>query len=329
MRLTVVVVTYDARDLLLHCLDAVDRALEAVTGGVEVLVVDNASTDGTAAAVREQHPRVRLLEPHANLGFPAAVNLAVAGSSGEWLLLLNNDTVVAPMAVRRALEVATAAPADVGSLALLMRFAHDGRINSAGLDVDGLGVAFDRLIGAPLEAAGLEVGEVFGASGGAALLRRSMLTELGGFDATFFLYLEDVDLAWRARMGGWRCLLVPDAVVLHHHSASSGHASPFKHFHVGRNRIRLLAKNMPGRILLRRMPAILGYEVGYILAALLRDRTIAPIRGRLTGLREWRRYRRAGAGRAPVPLAPVQGLRGARRRATAVERGSIRPGVSS
>jgi GT2 family glycosyltransferase len=152
---------------------------------------------------------------------------------------------------------------------------------------------------------------VFGACGGAALHRRRMLDEVGGIDPTYFFSLDDVDLAWRARMAGWRCLYAPDAVVHHRHGGTGAHASDFKYFHVGLNRVRTLAKNADRGLLLRYGPAMLAYDTAYVAFAALSDRTLAPLRGRLRGLREWRRYRRAGAGRRPVELAPIRGPRAA------------------
>jgi len=203
--------------------------------------------------------------------------------------------------------------ADVGAVAPQMRFARRPQVlNGAGLDVDRLGVAFDRLLGARAGDGGAEPQEVFGASGGAALLRRRMLEDLGGFDGSFFLFLEDVDLAWRARMRGWRALYAPSAVVDHHHSAAARHGSDSKLYLTGRNRVRLLAKNMPARQLAARAPALLAYDVAYSLHGLLVGRTSAPVRGRVAGARDWRAYRYAGApGRRPVELAPTRGLRGA------------------
>jgi GT2 family glycosyltransferase len=149
---------------------------------------------------------------------------------------------------------------------------------------------------------------VFGACGGAALHRRRMLDEVGGMDETYFFALDDVDLAWRARMRGWRCLYAPSAVVHHHHGATTAHGSDLKYFHVGLNRVRTLAKNADRGLLLRYAPGMVAYDVAYVAFAGIADRTLAPLRGRLRGLREWRAYRRAGAGRRPVELAPVRGL---------------------
>jgi GT2 family glycosyltransferase len=140
-----------------------------------------------------------------------------------------------------------------------------------------------------------------------------MLDEVGGIDPGFFMYLEDADLAWRARARGWTAVYVPAAVVHHHHSVSSGHQSPLKYFYVGRNRVRLLARNMTARQLAAALPGIVAYDLAYVAYAVARDRTLAPVRGRLAGLREWRAVRRESRPR-PVALAPVAGVRGALRR---------------
>lgn len=306
MRVSAVVVSYDARDLLLECLASVAVAVAAIDGGAEILVVDNGSRDGAPQAVRDRFPDVRLLELGANHGFAAAVSAGQAATAGEWLLLLNNDATIEPRAIRALLDAAVG-QADVGSLAAQMRFARGGAINSAGIGIDRLGVAFDRHIGEPAAATEASVTDVFGASAGAALVRRAMLEDIGGFDDSFFMYLDDVDVAWRARMRGWRCLYVPEAVVHHHHSASSVHGSAFKHYLVGRNRVRLLAKHAPVRHLLRYGPAIVANDIAHVAVAGITDRTLAPLRGRLRGVREWRTYRAAGSGRLPVALAPVQG----------------------
>ena len=188
-------------------------------------------------------------------------------------------------------------------------------LNSAGIEVDKLGIAYDRLLGELLSASESEPVEVFGASGGAALYRRAMLNEIGGFDNSFFAYLEDVDVAWRARMYGWRCLYVPDAVVIHHHSATLGHGSSRKYYLVGRNMVLLLANNAGTTQLRRYALRMLGHDLAYVSFIALTQLTLAPLLGRLAGLKGWRRYRSAGAaGRREVPLARVRGLRAALRR---------------
>ena len=148
-----------------------------------------------------------------------------------------------------------------------------------------------------------------------------MLDAIGGFDASFFAFLEDADVAWRARMAGWRSLYVPGAVAYHHGSATAGEASPFKYFLVGRNRMRLLAKNAATGQLLRWGWAMALYDLAYVGFVAATDRTLAPLRGRLAGLREWRRYRRAGAPtRRPIALSAPTGPLGTFRQRAAYRR---------
>lgn len=309
-----IVVNHSRADLLGGCLASLRHALSAIDGTGELIVVDNGSRDASVELVRGAHPEATLIPLDENRGFAAAVGEGMRRSRGRWILLLNNDATIDPRAVAELLAVGESG-GDVGSVAAQMRFPGEPPVlNSAGIEVDRLGIAYDRLLGAPPEAGGSEPTEVFGASGGAALYRRAMLEEIGGFDPTFFVFIEDADVAWRARMRGWRSLYAPRAVVLHHHSATARHGSSFKHFHVGLNRVRLLAKNADRRHLRRYGPAMVAYDAAYVAYACVADRTFAPLRGRIRGLREWRSYRAGPGERRPVALAPVSGVRSALRR---------------
>ena len=311
VRVSAIVVNHRRPDLTRQCLAALATALERVPGGGEVVVVDNGSGDGSADAIRAAAPAAELVELPRNVGFAAAAAIGIRRSRGDWVLLVNNDVLVEPSAVAELVAVGEFAP-DIGSVAAQMRFASDPRvINSAGIGVDRLGTAYDRLLGAPVAASESAPVEVFGASGGAALLRRRMLDAVGGIDESYFFGLEDADLAWRARMAGWRCLYAPRAVVHHRHGATGSHGSDLKYFHVGLDRVRTLAKNADRGHLLRYGLAIVAYDLAQVAFAGVTDRTTAPLRGRLRGLLEWRRYRRAGAGRVPVALDPVRGPRAA------------------
>jgi GT2 family glycosyltransferase len=280
-----------------------------------VVVVVDGSTGETAKRIPELDPDAELVQLPKNVGFTRAVSAGISHSSGEWIALLNDDVVVEPDSLRVLLETATSSP-DIGSVAPQIRF-YDRQemINSAGLEIDRLGVAFDRLVGSDVDRAGDQAVDVFGVSGGAALYRRAMLDQLGGFDESFIAYMEDADVSWRARMQGWRAVYEPKAVVFHHHSATFGHGSPEKYFLIGRNRVRLLAKNATTSHLLRYGLGMLAYDLGYVTVVALRQRTFAPVRGRVAGIREWRRYRSAGRKqRRPIPLAPVRGVRAALQR---------------
>ncbi len=316
MLISAVIVGFNQRELTLQCIASVLGALAEVDGPTEVILVDNASDDRTAEAVAERFADVTVLAQQRNLGFAGATAAGIRRASGEWLLLLNNDATIERGAVV-AMLAAAAGSDRVGSVAAKILFADGSdRINSAGFEIDRLGVAVERMLGAPAASVDGEPYDVFGASAGGALMRRAMLDDVGGMDETFFLYLEDVDLAWRARVRGWRSVLVPRAVVHHHHSVSAGHGSDLKYYCVGRNRVRMLAKNAPAGHLLRWLPAIVAYDLGYVVVAGLTDRTLAPARGRLRGLSEWRSYRAPPRERGAAMLVPVHGpWRALRRRA--------------
>ncbi|HEY1832978.1 MAG TPA: glycosyltransferase family 2 protein [Solirubrobacteraceae bacterium] len=303
-RISVVIVAYREREKLADALRSCVAAGAAVVGGIELIVVDNG---GLASLVREHVPRAIVVEPGENLGFAGAVARGIAASSGEWVALVNDDALLEPDTLRHLLE-AGERDERVGSVAAQVRFHADpARVNSAGIAVDSLGVASERMAGAAIALAG-ERCDVFGACGCVALYRRSMLDETGGFDPRFFAYQEDVDLAWRARAAGWLAVYEPLAVALHHGSASSGEGSRRKYFLVGRNRVRLLARNATAAQLVRACPGILAYDLAYVVYVALTDRTLAPLHGRLRGLREWRTFRAdPRLARRPVKLDSALG----------------------
>lgn len=322
-----VVVTYECEELISSCLEGLETALAAYPGPSRIIVVDNGSTDRGREVVASRFPSVDVLELDCNRGFPHAVNVGVAASTEEWVLLLNPDMRIAPDAVRELVGAAQSAP-DVGAVCAEVRFQADPAVvNSAGIEVDVLGTAVDLGLGSRRSKAPGEAFEVFGVSAGAALYRRAMLEDIGGFDGSFFLYLEDVDVAWRARARGWRGVCAPRARALHEHSAISGHGSSLKLFHVGRNRVRLLAKNADRSQLLRYGVLMVAYDVAYVAYVALTRRDLAPARGRLAGLSEWRAYRRRRRPGAPVPLAPARGLGAALRRNRAWGRYSATAGA--
>ena len=316
VRVSALVVNYQQRDLLRLCVQSLVDGLRVVEGAHEIIVVDNGSSDGSAEMIREEFPDACVVELTANLGFAGGVGIGIRRATGAWILCVNNDATVAPDAIEQLLQVAESGGEEIGSVAALMVFADQpSTINSAGIVVDQLGVASDRLLGEHVEASERTPVEVFGTSAGAAMYRRAMLDEVP-FDETFFAYLEDVDVAWRARMLGWRCVYVPTAVVRHHHSATAVHGSPFKYYWTGRNRVRVLAKNATRGQLVRFGLAMFAFDLAYVAFVLVRDRSVAPVRGRIDGFRSWRADRSAAAPyRRSVELPGFLGFRAALRRA--------------
>jgi GT2 family glycosyltransferase len=309
--ISAVVVNFRRPELTVACLNSIRAALDRLGRPAELIVLENGSGDDSLERLRELEG-IEIIVLRVNVGFAAAMQVGFERARGAWILMLKNDATIEPDG---AVELLRAGEHErgVGSVAAQMRFAQAPEvINAAGIGVDWLGVSFERRLGDPVAAGEQEPVEVFGAHGGAALHRREMLQEVGGFDPSFFFGLDDVDLAWRARMAGWRTLYAPAAVVHHANAGTATHASDFKYEWVGRARVRILAKNADSSQLARYGPAIIGYDLAYVAWAAFRHGTWAPLRGRLTGLREWRMYRRAGARqRLPVELAPVGGLRAA------------------
>ena len=230
-------------------------ALQAQTyRDFEVIVVDNGSADESVAQVRAHFPEVRLVCLPENRGFAEGCNAGISAAQGDFIVLLNNDTLVDPEWLA-ALSLATQIHTEYDMWACRVVLADQPEVlDSAG---DGLTIA-----GAPFKRGHLEpaedyrVGqEVFGPSGSAALYRKALLDTLGGLDADFFLIHEDVDLAWRARLAGARCWYVPNAVVQHKVNASLGYLSWTYVFYGQRNLEYLFVKNMPTFLLLRCLPA--------------------------------------------------------------------------
>jgi GT2 family glycosyltransferase len=290
-QIAVIIVNWNGRRHLERCL----AALAAQTlPSFQVIVVDNASTDGSSEMVSQRFPSTCLIRNSANLGFAAANNVGIRACSAPFLATLNNDTEARVDWLEQLLETALSDPT-VGMVASKMLFAHrPGMINSAGIALDRAGIAWDRQGGEP-DVKGGVVREVFGPCAGAALYRRTMLDEIGLFDEDFFAYLEDVDLAWRARLAGWRCLYAPDAVVSHVHSATGVEGSPFKSYQLGRNKLWCIAKNYPSPQLYLSLPLIAVYDLAAVAYGLVRRRDLAGLKGRLAGLaglrRQWAKRR--------------------------------------
>jgi GT2 family glycosyltransferase len=297
-RISVIIVNWNGLPFLADCLDCLARQ-ERPAG--EIIVVDNASQDGSREIIRTKYPRVRLIENSRNLGFAAANNQGIEAATGDLIATINNDVFLRPGWLRLMEEAAAGHP-DHGMFASTMLFLNrPGLIASAGIEVRTDGVVIDRLVGLSVEEAVKQPSyEVFGPSAGAAVYRRSLLADTGLFDADYFAYLEDADLAWRARLKGWRCLYVPSATSLHRYSASSGQDTPFKSWKLGENRLRTIIKDMPAYSLKRHALAIGMYDFSAVVYGLASgNKEIA--RGRVAALHE--------AGRLLAEREKVQGCR--------------------
>jgi hypothetical protein len=220
-----------------------------------------------------------------SVDFASANNQAITQARGAYIALLNNDTWVEPEWLAHLVTVMEA-DAAIGMVASKMLYAaQPGVVNGTGICVDRCGITWERRTGEADDPAETTAFEVFGPSAGAGLYRRAMLETVGLFDEAFGFYLEDVDLAWRARWRGWRAMCAPAARVYHVHSGTMGEGSPRKMFYLSRNKIFLLVKNYPGRYGLIYLPALVGYELLSLLHAVWRGRGLSALRGRLSALR--------------------------------------------
>lgn len=217
---------------------------------MELIVVDNGSTDGTVACLQSDYPEARLIQFPENRGFAAAVNAGIQQARGQFIALLNVDTVATPMWLSALVDAAQHSPPDVGSWASKMVSLTDpSRIDDAGDTLSWYGSARKRGLGQPA-AAYTQADEVFSACAGAALYRRSFFEAVGLFDETFGSYLEDIDLGLRGRLLGFRCRYVPQAEVWHK-GQGSGTVRPYYVYLMTRNRLLLLSKNIPMGLLIK------------------------------------------------------------------------------
>ena len=250
-----IVVNHNGARFIKGCLGALST--QVLRGGFEIVLVDNASTDGSVASVRSAFPAVRVISSPRNLGFAAGNNLGFRSARGEFLVLLNNDARPRPGWLEALVAAADADPG-LGAVTSKLVFAgRPGVIQNAGLVLRSDGGGGDRGSG-EVDAGQYDAAEeVFGFCGAAALLRRSALDDVGEFDGRFFMYYEDTDLSWRMRLRGWRILYQPAAVVEHEHAGSSREWSPFFVFHVDRNRLLMLVKCARPGLVLRSVQAVM------------------------------------------------------------------------
>ena len=307
MRAVVVIPTLNACNLLAETV----ASLEAQTVSVGMVVVDNGSTDGTLELLGTRFPQVTVVHNVDNVGFGRAVNRGVASApDAEVLILVNNDAVCSPDFAQRMLE--PFADPEVGLVAgVLLQGSAPGLVDSAGIELDVTLRSWDVLWNRPARLVDGAPDPV-GPCGGAAAYLAKPFRDLSGFDETLFAYWEDVDLALRFRLAGWRCVRAPRARALHRHGATLGAASPAQRRLEAFGRGYVLAKYRvgAGRPLTRLQVAALDFPV--LIVHLVLRRELGPTRERLRG-------RRAGLAqpplRAPLELATVTFREALRRQA--------------
>ncbi len=239
--ISVVVLNWNGSQVIEKCLTSVQGQ---TYHPLEIILVDNASTDGSVKLIKNHYPNIKLIVNERNLGFGGGNNVGIRASQGRYIMILNNDTRLDPKCIEE-LKRGIEKDERLGACAskILLDY-EDDLIDAAGIVIypDGLSIGRGRLERGDRYN---EETEVFAGSGCACLYRREMLEDIGLYDEDFFAYADDTDLGWRAQLANWKCIYNPKAIVYHFHSASSGTYSPLKAFLVERNRIWVAIKNFP------------------------------------------------------------------------------------
>ncbi len=282
----VVIVNYNAGELLVRSVDAVKRQNFR---DFRLVVVDNASSDNSVERLRARHADVEIVTAGANLGFAAANNLAVRGAGGaRWIALVNPDAFPEAGWLHTLVDAARAHPEFASFASRTLDARNPERIDGTGDAYHLSGRYWRRAHGCPLEARHMQCEEIFSACAAAALYSRSAWDAVGGLDEDFFCYGEDVDLGFRLQLAGYKCLYVPEALAYHRGSAIAGVRSDFSTYHGQRNLVWVYLKNMPSLLAWALLPYHLVMNLGAVIACAMRGQGRIAIKAKIDALHRLR-----------------------------------------
>jgi len=271
---SVVILNYNGMDVLPRCLRSV---YNSTYPNFEVIVVDNGSTDQSVDAAERDFPETIMVRNGRNLGYSMGNNMGIARSKGEYVVLLNNDTVVHPDWLEELVKGAIQLNGGFYQPKIVLM--DDPKIiNSAGNMIHIAGFGLCRGLGEPDVGQFEEMVEIGYASGACVFAPRRAIEEIGLLDPLYFAYNEDTDWGWRGRIFGWKSFYIPAAVVYHKWSRFGG-LSSLKFYYIERNRIATLVKNYSNRTLILLLPILLMFELAVILYSLSSGRLPEKIRG--------------------------------------------------
>ena len=304
---SVIVLNWNGERFLGACLDSLRRQ---TLSGLETILVDNGSTDGSVELVKRDFHDVQVIALDRNIGFSGGNNQGIRHARGQYVALLNNDAEADPRWIEEIVKAFECHP-EIGMCASKMILYGDRALADACGDfytVEGVAGKIGHL---EPEGQYSEPREVFGACAGAAGYRRSVLQELGGFDEDLFLVHEDSDLSFRAQLMGYRCLFVPTAIVYHHLGATIGRGSDTSVYFSQRNTEFVYLKNMPLLLLLKYWPLHLLADMISFGAHIARGRTPPFLSAKLDALRmmpglvnrKWQMCTRAAEPRVAVAIS--------------------------
>ncbi len=279
---SVVIPHWNGRQHLPTCLDALRNQTYQP---VEVIIVDNASTDGSQAFIRKHYRETRLLELPENRGFTGACNAGMQAARGDFVCLLNNDTEVEPTWAAEVVAAFDRHPGAGMIASKMLLFSQRDHIHTAGDYVRIDGLPGNRGVWQPDGPDYNEEIAVFSACGGSSTYRRALLDDVGLLDDDFFFSMEDIDLGWRSQLAGWTCIYAPKAIVYHHLAATGGGKTAS--FYDGRNTIWTLVKNYPPELWRKYRGLVIGAQWRRFTEALRAWRgeaARARMRGMIAGL---------------------------------------------
>jgi GT2 family glycosyltransferase len=276
---SVIIVSWNSAEHLPRCLDSL--SLQTFQH-FEVILVVNGSQQGIVG-LEEKYPALALhVEQLAsNQGFAVANNIGARLARGRWLALLNADAFPKPDWLEKLLDAARRHPEFSFFSSRQLQFAQPDILDGAGDEYHISGLAWRRLYNHPAQHYGLQEEEVFSACAAAAMYSREEFLQVGGFDESYFAYFEDVDVGFRLRLAGGRCLYVHEAEVCHVGSASSGKTSDFVRYHGHRNMVWTFFKNMPSYLFWWYLPLHIATNFFFAFSFLLKGEGAAVLRAKL------------------------------------------------
>jgi len=303
----ILIVNYNSAQFLARCLGALERQ---EVRGFRTIVIDNASSDGSADHLERDFPWVELVRAGKNLGFAAGNNLgATRARDCEWLVTLNPDAFPEPGWLGALLAAARAHPQYSMFQARLIADRDHGTLDGVGdvYHVSGLHWREGHML--PDSPIYDRPREIFSPCAAAAMYRRDAFDQAQGFDEDFFCYAEDVDLGFRLRLVGHRALYVPDAVVYHVGSGSTGRRSDFSVYHGQRNLVWSFVKNMPAALLALYWPAHVLMNIAAVAILAFRGQGGVAWRAKVDAIHGLRRMLAKRRSIQPLRKIPVRALR--------------------
>jgi GT2 family glycosyltransferase len=308
MFVSIIIPNYNGLRFLPTCLDAL-RAQTYPREHTEIVLVDDASTDNSVAFVTEYYPEVKIVQLARNSGLAVGCNAGAQAAAGELLVMLNNDTEVEPGWLAALVEAASANPQAGAIASKMLLFDRRDTLHNAGDLMGADGIPRNRGVWERDTGQYDTQPQIFGGCGGGVMYRRAAWEQAGGFDERLFMYLEDVDLAWRLQLLGWGAVFAPAARLYHHLSATGG--GVLASYYVGRNTIWVIAKDMPVPLIRRHFGQIVRaqWRIAWdALRAWRGESARARLRGQLAGViglprvLGWRRQTQAARLTSPTEI---------------------------